>query len=207
MKKYESYADRGASAWSASKRYFHRIASAREYVLLAGLFVVVVTGLVLVTVGGVEVLSSVRAYTNAEALYSKGQKDAVYYLHRYALSGQAAYYEKYEVAIAAPLGYRQARAELDKADPDPEVIWQGMMQGRSHPDDAGGPVWLFRLLRRVGPATRAIHLWGEADLLVAQLQNVAEQVRQEVDSDATDPQQVAALLQEVERINVNLTTL
>ena len=125
MKERQSYTDRGTSAWSASKRYFHRIASAREFVLLAGLFVVVVTGLVLVTVGGVEVLSSVRVYTNAEALYSKGQKDAVYYLHQYALSGNEKHFRKYEAAIAVPLGYRQARAELDKANPDPEVIRQG----------------------------------------------------------------------------------
>ena len=207
MNQPESYADRRASVWSASKRFFHRIASAKEYVLLAGLFIVVVTGLVLVTVGGVEVLSSVRAYTNAEALYSKGQKDAVYYLHQYALSGNEKHFGKYEAAIAVPLGYRQARAELDKADPDPEVIRQGMMQGRSHPDDDAGPVWLFRLLRRVGPATRAIRIWGEADLLVAQLQNVAEQVRREIGSGATDPQRVTALLLEAERINVNLTTL
>ena len=151
--------------------------------------------------------SSVRVYTNAEALYSKGQKDAVYYLHQYALSGNEKHFGKYEAAIAVPLGYRQARAELDKADPDPEVIRQGMMQGHSHPDAAAGPVWMFRLLRSVGPATRAIRIWGEADLLVAQLQNVAEQVRQEIGSGATDPQRVTALLLEAERINVNLTTL
>ena len=180
---------------------------AREYVFIAALFVVVVAGLALVTYGGVEVLSSVRAYTNAEALYSKAQKDAVYYLHQYAISEKEAYFEKYQESIAVPLGYRQARAELDKPDPDPTVIRQGMLQGRIDPEDAGGPLWLFSLLRRVGPATQVIRLWSEADLLVAQLENVADLIRQEVRSGAPDAQQVAALLQEVERINVNLTTL
>ncbi len=180
---------------------------AKEYVIIAGLFVVVVAGLALVTYGGVEVLSSVRAYTNAEALYSKAQKDAVYYLHHYAISEQEAYFERYEAAIAVPLGYRQARAELDKPNPDPEIIRQGMIQGRINPDDADGPIWLFSLLRRVGPATQTIRIWGEADLLVAQLQNVAGLIRQEVRSGEPDAQRVAALLQEVERINVNLTTL
>lgn len=207
MNDHTSYADEETPAWSVSKRFFHRLASAREYAVMAGLLVVVVAGLIVVTYGGVEVLSSVRAYTNAEALYSKGQKDAVYYLYQYAISGNADYYRKYQGAIAVPLGYRQARAELDKAHPDPEVIRQGMLQGRSHPDDAGGPVWLFRLLRRVGPATRAIRLWGEADLLVAQLQNVATLVHEEMRSGDADAQRVAALLQEVERINVSLTTL
>lgn len=180
---------------------------AREYVFIAALFVAVVAGLALVTYGGVEVLSSVRAYTNAEALYSKAQKDAVYYLHQYAISEKEAYFEKYQESIAVPLGYRQARAELDKPDPDPTVIRQGMLQGRIDPEDAGGPLWLFSLLRRVGPATQVIRLWSEADLLVAQLENVADLIRQEVRSGAPDAQQVAALLQEVERINVNLTTL
>ncbi|MFQ5570514.1 MAG: PAS domain S-box protein [Rhodothermales bacterium] len=200
-------AERGVPVSSAWKRYFTRIAYTREYLLMAGLFTLVVAGLTLVTYGGAALLASARAYTHAEALYSKSQKDAVYYLHRYATTGQVEYFEKFEQAIAVPLGYRQARAELEKADPNPDVIRQGMIQGRSHPDDAGMSVWGFRLLRRVGPVTRAIRLWSEADLLIAHLQNVADRIHQEMESDAEDPQRVAALLQEVERINVNLTTL
>jgi len=210
MKHSAAHAEGEVPAASTLRRYVYRIAFAKEYFLLAGLLVFVVAGLSLVTFSGVEVLSAVRAYTNAEALYSKAQKDAVYYLHQYAVSGQEEYYRKYESAIAVPLGYRQARVELEKAHPDPARIRAGMLQGKSDPQDADvGPisVWTYRLLRKVGPATRAIRLWHEADLLVGQLQNVAALVHHEVASGTPDPDRLAGLLQEVERINVNLTTL
>lgn len=207
MERTEPFAERPENAPRRRRRWTHRLADAREYVLIGGLFVFVVAGLVLITYAGIEILSSVRAYTNAEALYSKGQKDAVYYLHQYAISGKEEYYDKYRAAIMVPLGYRQVRAELDKARPDVAVIRRGMEQGRMHPDDGVGRIWLFRLLRRVGTASQAIRIWGEADLLVGQLQNVAGLLHEEVRAGAVDRQQVAALLQEVERINVNLTTL
>ncbi len=208
MTQRAGYAAGSAPAPSALRRYVHRFAYAREYVVIAGLFVGVVAGLSLATCVGLAVLSSVRAYTNAEALYSKAQKDAVYYLHQYAYTGQSEYFQKYRAAIAVPLGYRQARVELEKAAPDPEVVRQGLLQGRSHPADAAvGPIWMFRLVRRLGPARRAFRLWSEADLLVAQLENVAALLRAEVASGDPDASRRTALLQEIERINVNLTTL
>jgi PAS domain S-box-containing protein len=193
------------SGW---RRHLSRIAYAKEYVLLVGLFITVVAGLLVVIYGGVAVLSAVRAYTHAEALYSKAQKDAVYYLSQYAASGDEQVFEKYKEAIAVPLGYRQARVELETPDPDPEVVRAGLIQGRMHPDDATiGPVWAFRLMRRVGPATQAFRLWTEADMLVTQLEALADLIHVEVAAGNDERTQVASMLQEVERLNVNLTTL
>ena len=206
MERRGAHAEERAAAQSASARYFRRVAYAKEYLFIAGLFIVVVAGLVLVTYGGVEVLSQVRAYTNAEALYSKAQKDAVYYLHQYATSENEEYFEKYQAAIAVPLGYRQARVELDKANPDLDVIRQGMIQGHTHPDDAVPPSRFFRLFRRAGFATQALRLWSEADLLIKQLQKIADLIHLEMEAGTPDRQQVATLLLEAERLNVNLTT-
>lgn len=200
-------ADRGAATVSVGRRYLRHFVYAREYLALAGLFIVVITGLSLVTYVGVEILASVRAYTNAEALYSKAQKDAVYYLHQYALSHHDEHFDKYSKAIAIPLGYRQARNELEKSEPNLDIIRAGLIQGQSHPDDGAGPIWLFHMLRRVDPARRALRLWSEADLLIGQLQNIAVLIRQEVNADVPDTPHIAVLLQEMERLNVNLTTL
>lgn len=49
-------------------------------------------------------LSAVRGYVGGESLWSKGQKDAIYYLTLYADSGDQAAFEKYQRAIAVPMG-------------------------------------------------------------------------------------------------------
>jgi hypothetical protein len=43
------------------------------------------------------VLSGVRAYVGGEGLWSKAQKDAVYYLVRYARSAEASDYQRYRL--------------------------------------------------------------------------------------------------------------
>ncbi|MDX1547701.1 MAG: PAS domain S-box protein [Rhodothermales bacterium] len=192
---------------AAARRYLDRIAHAREYVLLAALFVGAVVGIAGVTFIGLEVLSAARASTNAEALYSKAQKDAVYYLHQYATSSKDEYFEKYRQAIAVPLGYRQARVELEKTHPEAARIREGLLQGRSYTGESGAAVSAYRLLRSTAHGRRAFRLWSEADLLVAQLQIVAELLREEVASGTPAPARVGELLREVERLNVNLTTL
>ena len=59
--------------------------------------------------GGVSlyVLSAVRGYVAGESLWSKGQKDAIYYLNLYADSRDEAIYNKYLTAIAVPQGGHQ----------------------------------------------------------------------------------------------------
>lgn len=56
--------------------------------------------------GGVSLymLSAVRGYVAGESLWSKGQKDAIYYLNLYADSHDEAIFNKYRNAIAVPQG-------------------------------------------------------------------------------------------------------
>ncbi len=48
------------------------------------------------------VLSAVRGYVAGESLWSKGQKDAIYYLTLYADNRDESTYLKYQQAIAVP---------------------------------------------------------------------------------------------------------
>lgn len=66
------------------------------------------------------VLSAVRSYVGGESLWSKGQKDAIYYLTLYADSRADEDFRRYEEAIAIPLGDREMRLALDQPDPDIE---------------------------------------------------------------------------------------
>jgi hypothetical protein len=64
------------------------------------------------------VLSAVRGYVAGESLWSKGQKDAIYYLNLYADSRDEAIFLKYQDAIAVPQGGHQLRLALDRQPPD-----------------------------------------------------------------------------------------
>src|SRR5947209_8997909 len=103
--------------------------------LIVVLFVLIVGCLLVLANMQMEILSGVRAYVGGEGLWSKGEKDAVHHLARYAETRDERDYRRYLDAIAVPMGDKQARLELEKPAPDPRVVREGFVQGRNHPDD------------------------------------------------------------------------
>src|SRR5207253_11337182 len=81
--------------------------------------------------GGVSlyVLSAVRGYVAGESLWSKGQKDAIYYLNLYADSRDEAIFLKYQHAIAVPQGGHELRIALDRQPPDLDAARLAILNG------------------------------------------------------------------------------
>ena len=154
-----------------------------------------------------DILSSARAYVGGESLWSKAQKDAVYYLNRYAGTRSETDYERYLVAIRVPLGDRQAREALEEPKPDLERARQGFLDGRNHPDDVDGMIWLFRRFRNVSYIDRAIAIWSEGDRGIAELVAAAERLHQSVTTGQVDEESLRPLLETIHRINDELTPL
>ncbi|MFN2426800.1 MAG: ATP-binding protein [Candidatus Binatia bacterium] len=154
-----------------------------------------------------KILSSVRAYVGGEGLWSKGQKQAVYHLTRYASSGDPADFELYRAAIAVPLGDRKARVELEKRDPDYQVARQGFLEGRNDPGDVDGMIRLFRRFRNFEPIDRSIAIWAAADEYIARLTQLAETLRDEVERKPGDPAKIRQVLVEIDRVAAVLTPL
>jgi hypothetical protein len=91
-----------------------------------------------------EVMSSVRAYVAGEAMWSRSQKNAVYFLNLYLHSGEAELFRQYQASLAVPIGDEFARWALERDPVDPETARIGFLQGGNHPDDIPGMIWLFR---------------------------------------------------------------
>ena len=85
--------------------------------LVVAIFVLIIAVLISIGYGGMEVLSGVRAYVGGEGLWSKSQKQALYYLTKYARSRDEADYLSYLRAISVPLGDKKARLELISRTP------------------------------------------------------------------------------------------
>ena len=165
--------------------------------------------LTLVVVGSIAsgLNNGIRAYVQGEGLWSKGQKDAVFYLTRYASSRDPADYRKYQEAVAIPLGDRTARLEMLKNPYDREVVVQGLLAGGNALEDTSSMITLFRRFHDLGHMAVAVGIWTEADGEMMQLVGIAEQMHAAIVAGEFSESRRAALLERLEQINARLTPL
>ena len=127
-----------------------------------------------------EVMSSVRAYVAGEAMWSRSQKNAVYFLNLYLHSGDASQFAQYQASLAVPIGDEFARWALERDPVDVEAARIGFLQGGNHPDDVPGLIWLFRYFNQVSFLQEAIHEWAATDPMLLELSVFGEVIRSEL---------------------------
>jgi len=163
-------------------------------------------GITILSQTALSLLSGVRAYVGGESLWSKGQKDAVHWIHRYAETREEKAFAAYRAAIAVPLGDRLAREELEKRRPDEAIVRRGFLQGRNSPDDVDDMIWLFRDLHWVGYMERAVAIWRQGDVEIGRLVAAGERLHAAVERGAL-PEELAPILADVDAINARVTPL
>ena len=127
-----------------------------------------------------EVMSSVRAYVAGEAIWSRSQKNAVYFLNLHLHSGDAAQFAQYQASLAVPIGDEYARWALERDPVDVETARIGFLQGGNHPDDVPGLIWLFRYFNQVSFLQEAIREWAATDPMLLELSVFGEVIRSEL---------------------------
>ncbi|AXA54985.1 EAL domain-containing protein [Pseudomonas thivervalensis] len=157
--------------------------------------------------GGVSlyVLSAVRGYVAGESLWSKGQKDAIYYLNLYADSRDEAIFRKYQQAIAVPEGGHELRVALDRAPPDLEAARAGILKGGNHPDDVSSLIWLYLNFRHFSYLEEAIDLWTVGDGYLIELDNVARQMHSSITAGRASETDIRGWKAQIFAINDSVT--
>ncbi|MEN5201213.1 EAL domain-containing protein [Pseudomonas wadenswilerensis] len=150
-------------------------------------------------------LSAVRGYVAGESLWSKGQKDAIYYLNQYADSRDEVAFQKYRKAIAVPQGGHDLRVALDLPTPDIDAARRGILQGGNHPDDVSSVIWLYLNFHQVSYMQKAIELWAVGDGFLRQLDEVAEQMYSGFRAGRADARSVAGWKAQIASINDAVT--
>jgi signal transduction histidine kinase len=153
--------------------------------------------------GGFDMLSAVRAYVGGESLWSKARATAVAHLRAHATTGLASDYRRFVEALAVPLGDRQARLELDKPNPDMEVVRAGFLAGDNAPDDIPGLIRLYRYFRHVEFMDEAVSTWAEGDRLIEQLQQLGVRIHAHVER-GDPPAAYAPLLVDLDALDTRL---
>jgi diguanylate cyclase (GGDEF)-like protein len=170
-------------------------------------FVAVVASLLALVATSLSIMSSVRAYIGGESTWSKGQKDAVFYLIRYAQTGDEQAYSQYESAIAFPLNLKRARLALDRPQPDDNAARDALLESGVYPADVGAVIWVFRTFRRASYFEEAVAYWTRGDALVDQLAAAARQLRAAKAAGPSAAIEVEHLTGEVWNINASIAPI
>src|SRR5207248_6275608 len=177
--------------------FFDFFPGARRLILIIWPFLVIVAVLLWLSSESMSVLVAVRSFSEGESLWSKGQKEAVFHLMRYAETHSEADYQKYRDAILVPRGDRKARIELERPDPDYTLVWQGLIEGRTHPDDIPHVIKLYRRFRQVSFMAEVIEIWDEADRMVDELILAADQLHERASSLNATEQSLRPILHQI----------
>ncbi|UVK47381.1 EAL domain-containing protein [Mesorhizobium sp. AR07] len=164
-------------------------------------FIAVVLVQALVASLSLYTLSAVRAYVGGESQWSKGQKHAIYFLNLYADTGKEEFFGEYSAAIAVPLADRSARLALEQFAPDTNAARAGFLQGRNHPDDVTGMIWLFRNFRGFSYLDAAIRHWTAADTMILAIQRLGDSMHEKLGKGPASAAEISTWKAEIHQLD------
>src|SRR3569832_2485772 len=122
------------------RSFLQRVPIATKLYFTVGIMAVLIAMELFTLFFAIRTLSSVRAYVGGEGLWSKAQKDALYQLQRYNRTHDEGAYASFLDHMKVQFGDHKARLELLKPIPDLNIVRQGFLEGRIHPDDLEGVI-------------------------------------------------------------------
>lgn len=187
-------------------KWLRNVSISRKLYFTVGLMALLIATELFTLMFAIRTLSSVRAYVGAEGLWSKAQKDAVYYLQKYGRTHNEEDFVSFQSFMKVPLGDRKTRLELAKANPDFAIARQGFLEGRVHADDIDGAIKLFRRFNKVYYINKAITIWNKGDTMINQLIPISQKLHEAVLASASQ-ETINNILLEIDPLNENLTKL
>ncbi len=189
--------------------WFRDMRISRKLYFTVGLMALLIVVELFTLYFSIRTLSAVRAYIGGEGMWSKAQKEALYHLRKFAESRDAVDYQAYREYLRIPDGDRKARLEMLKEDPDHNLIREGLLEGRNHPDDIDRMVWLVRNFYWVSYIGKAIDIWTQADEVILELQTLGEQLHAEtlMPHVLYNEARISDLLIQIEQVNRRITVL
>jgi diguanylate cyclase (GGDEF)-like protein/PAS domain S-box-containing protein len=155
----------------------------------------------------VAIMSILLAYVAGESSWSKGQKDAVHALERYARSGSEADYRAFLAGIAVPLGDRTAKLQMNLPDPDRSVIRRGFEEGHIAPADIDGMTWGYRTLKTTPWMRPAVAFWDIGDRYILRLAETGERLHALGPAGKLQAPEAASLVRDLRDIDSQLAPI
>jgi len=192
---------------AATPKRTRRLTITVRLAVIVLIFVGIIGALAAIVALSLRLSTGARAYVGGEGLWSKAQKDAVYYLTRYGQSGQAEDYQHYLDAIVIPLGDRRARLAMEQGLYGDDAILQGFVEGGNAAVDVPELVLLFRYFRRIDHFATAIDIWREAERQLMELLDIADELHAGIESGRLPAARRQQLLERIAEINARVAPL
>lgn len=173
--------------------------------VIAWPFITVVVLLAALGLFSFQALSAMRAYVAGESLWSKCQKDAIYYLSLYADTRDEQLYRQYQQALQVPEGGHALRLALDQPVADIAAAREGLAKGGNHPDDFDGVIWFFQTFRHFSYFAHAIDQWTVGDAWLSRLNDLAQAMHRSIQSGSASATDVVRWKREIYSINQGVT--
>jgi PAS domain S-box-containing protein len=155
----------------------------------------------------IHTLSSTRALVEAEGLWSKAEKDAVYSLTKYGYTHDEKDYQQYLKLLAVPMGDRKARLELLKPNFNYAIVSEGFKEGRVNPADIDGCIKLLTRFHSISYINSAITIWTQGDYFLDMLQYLGDRLHTQVSLGAAPADKINLTQDEIYQLNEKLTVL
>lgn len=188
------------------RQLWHRLSISQKLFTVVGILGLLIATELLTLRFAMTTLSSVRAFVGGEGLWSKAEKAAVLNLREYSITRDPKFYIEFQNDLQVPLGDRQARTEMAKAEPNFRVVLEGFVRGRIHPDDVPGLFALVRKFHAVPYLARALEIWGDGDRLLTELTHTGEELHRQIELGASRAQ-IQNSINQIESIDHRLTAL
>jgi len=188
-------------------RWFRNVSIAKKLYFTVGIMALLIAFELGALVFSIDKLSAVRAYVNGEALWSKAQKDAMYQLLKYGSRRDEADYQKFKDLMRVPMGDHKALVELSKPKPDLNVVREGLIEGRNHPDDVDRMINLFTRFYKNYYIGRVIRVWNAADSLIPEFYVIGNKLHAEINAADPSEERINAILEEIDPLNSKITPL
>jgi len=188
--------------------FFQKFTALTQRNMLALLVIILVASASLIVVNylTIKTLSAVRAYTNGESQYSKGEKGAARHLIMYVNTHDEKHWEQFKQELSVTFGDSIARVALTQQSNDLALIKKGFLQGRNHPDDHDDMIWLFQNFGRVSFMANAIAIWKQADGIIHEEYMFGEEIHKKIYSGSWNNAEHDAVIARINTLTALLTT-
>lgn len=164
--------------------------------------------LILVVNATINISSGIRAYVAGEGNWAKAQKEAALHLSNYIHTEDSTKYEHVLSVLRVIDGDKIARKELLKSDYDYDVVYQGFVTGKNHPEDVDDMIDVLRWFKNISYVENAISTWKDGDVKIEEFKTFAKSVHDEISASESVPEAQKSLwLEELEILDHQLTEL
>ncbi len=160
--------------------------------------------LIVINFYSLKITAAVRAYTNGESEYSKGQKDALLYLTAFIQTEDEKYWALFQKEIQVPMEDNIARKALLN-DVGGNIAANAFLAARNHPEDINGLIWLFKNFKNVSFMQKAIQVWADAEPLINDINRLGSDIHKVKEENQLTPDKKSTLILQINTISADLS--